>query len=74
VTHETAGVFGDNMNIDPALTVDQLRSSNVVDVLLAVGRVMLTVVVEPDHRLVIAHVEECFTAPVADPDLCSGRR
>ena len=64
---ESPAVFCDNMNVDPALSVDQLSSADVVDVAAAIGHVLLPVVIKADLRLVIAHVEECHVESVARP-------
>ena len=72
--NESPAVFCNNVNIDPALSVDQLSSADVVDVAAAIGHVLLPVVIKADLRLVIAHIEECDIESVADHDLRSRSR
>jgi len=44
--------------ITTALLIDQLAAADAVHVAVPIGLVVFAVLVEADHRLVIAHVEE----------------
>ena len=58
---ESPAVLGDDVDVDPALSVDQLGPADVVDVPAAIGHVLLTVVIQADLRLVITHIDEMAT-------------
>jgi hypothetical protein len=66
-------MFGDDTKINPTLAVDEIASANVVDVLPPLGAVMRSLVVQPDLRLVVAHVDERSRGPVGHLDLGSRR-
>jgi hypothetical protein len=51
IQNEAPTVFGDNMNVNPALPVDQLRTADVMDILASVFAMVQAVVIERDHRL-----------------------
>jgi hypothetical protein len=74
VQDESAAMFGDDVDVDPALAVDQCCSPDVVDVAIAVCLVLLAVIVKADHRLVIPHVDKRLAHAVADSDLGTRRR
>ena len=69
---ESPAVLGDDVDVDPALSVDQLGPADVVDVPAAIRHVVLTVVIHADLRLVIAHIDEGNALnPSLDHDLRS---
>jgi hypothetical protein len=62
-------MFSDHLEVDPALAVDELGPTDVVDVLPPFGAVVAALVVEADHRLVVSHIDERPTPSVGDLDL-----
>ena len=58
------------MSIQPCRSISSARA-DVVDVAAAIGHVLLTVVIQADLRLVIAHIDEGNVESVADHDLRS---
>src|SRR3984893_19546895 len=48
---ESAGMFCDDANVDPALPLDQIGETDVVHVLAPVLAVMRAFVIQADHRL-----------------------
>ncbi len=68
---EAPTVFLDDAHVEPTLAMDELGATDVVHVLAAILAVVGALIVEPDLRLVVAHVDKRLAVAVADPDLRS---
>ncbi len=71
IQDESPAVLGNHANVDPPLTIYQFGTSDVVYILTANLAVVCALVVEPDPRLVVTHVDEGVICPVAHRDLRS---
>src|SRR3954469_16552376 len=69
--NEAPTVLLDHAHGEPALAIDELSATDVVPVLAAILAVVGALVVEPDLRFVVPHVDERLGQSVADPDLGS---
>jgi hypothetical protein len=69
VDDEGTAVFGDDVQVEPALAAHQLVAPDVMDESRATRLMKLAVVIEADHRLVPPHVEERVVGAVGDVDL-----